>query len=86
MHLFGDHGDLDAGHRKVKAPALKELVARKTCTIASGKAQGTYRNRIKCKEFFGNPPEAVIRQETINLDSQVWKFLEDSLPKLYCVD
>jgi hypothetical protein len=30
--------------------------------------------------------EAVIRQATINLNSQVWKSLEDSLPKLYCVD
>jgi hypothetical protein len=61
-------------------------VARKTCTIASGKAQGTYWNRIKCKECCGNPPEAVIGQETINLDSQVWKSLEDSLPDMYCAD
>jgi hypothetical protein len=29
---------------------------------------------------------AVIRQATINLNSRVWKSLEDSLPKLYCVD
>jgi hypothetical protein len=34
----------------------------------------------------GNCPEAVIGQATINLDSQVWKSLQDSLPKLYCVD
>jgi hypothetical protein len=67
-------------------PAAKELVARNTRTIASGKAQGTYWTRIKCKEHCGNPPEAVIGQATINLDSQVWKFLEDSLPKLYCAD
>jgi hypothetical protein len=38
-HLIGD-GDLDAGHHKVKAPAAKEFVARKTHTIPSGKAQG----------------------------------------------
>jgi hypothetical protein len=31
-------------------PAAKELVARNTHTIASGKAQGIYWNRIKCKE------------------------------------
>jgi hypothetical protein len=41
---------------------------------------------IKCKEHFGNCPEVVIGQATINLDSQVWKSLEDSLPKLYCAD
>ncbi len=50
-------------------PAAKELVARNTCTIASGKAQGTYWNRIKCKECSGNPPKAVIGQATINPDS-----------------
>jgi hypothetical protein len=65
-HLFGD-GDLDAGHHKVKASAEKEFVARKTRTITSGKAQGASWNRIKCKERFGNPPEAVMRQATINL-------------------
>jgi hypothetical protein len=70
----------------MKAPAAKEFVARKTHTIASGKMQGTYWNMIKCKERFGNPPEAVIRQATINLDSRVWKSLEDSLPKMYCAD
>ncbi len=80
MHLLRD------GHHKVKVPSVKEFVARKTQTIPSGKAQGTYWNRIKCKECCGNPPEAVIGQATINLDSWVWKSLEDSLPKLYCVD
>ncbi len=84
-HLLGD-GDLDAGHHKVKAPAAKEFVARKTHTISSGKVQGTYWNRIKCKEHCGNPPEAVIGQATSNLDSRVWKSLEDSLSKLYCAD
>jgi hypothetical protein len=59
-NLFGD-GDLDAGHHKVKASAANEFVARKTLTIASGEVQGTYWNRIKCKECFGNPPGAVIR-------------------------
>jgi hypothetical protein len=84
-HLLGD-GDLDAGNHKVKAPTAKEFVARKAHTIASGKAQGTYWNRIKCKECFENPPEAVIEQATITPFSQVWKSLEDSLPKLYCAD
>jgi hypothetical protein len=41
---------------------------------------------IRCKEHLANCPEAVIGQATINLDSQVWKYLEDSLPKLYCVE
>ncbi len=41
---------------------------------------------IKCKERLGSRPEAVIGQATINLDSQVWKSLEDFLPELYCVD
>jgi hypothetical protein len=39
-----------------------------------------------CKERLGNCPEAVIEQATINLDSRVWKSLEDSLPELYCID
>jgi hypothetical protein len=39
-----------------------------------------------CKECLDNCPEAVIGQAAINLDSRVWKSLEDSLPKLYCVD
>jgi hypothetical protein len=55
MHLFGD-GDLDAGHCMVSPPLAKEFVARKICTIGSGKAQGT---------------DAVIGQATINLCSQV---------------
>jgi hypothetical protein len=41
---------------------------------------------IKCKESFGNCPEAVTGQATINLDSQVWTSLEVSLPELYCID
>jgi hypothetical protein len=70
----------------LKEPAAKDLVARKACTIALSKAQGTHWNGNKCKERLGNHLEAVVRQTTINLDSQVWKSLEDSLPKLYCVD
>jgi hypothetical protein len=46
--------------------------------------QGSNWNAIKCQERLGNCPESVVRQATINL--QVWKSLEDSLPKLYCVD
>ncbi len=52
--------------------------------IASGNVRGTYWNKIKCKERYGNPPETVIGQAAINLDSWVWKSLEDSLPELYC--
>ncbi len=55
-------------------------------TIASGKAPGTYWNRIKCEERFGNPPGAVTRHATINLDARIWKSLEDSLPKMYLSD
>jgi hypothetical protein len=40
----------------------------------------------KCKEHCGNTPEAVIRQATMKLNSQVWKSLEDSVPKPYCAD
>jgi hypothetical protein len=64
----------------------KDFVARKACTIALSKAQETHWNMIKCKERLGNCLEGVIGQATINLDSQVWKSLEDSLPELYCVD
>jgi hypothetical protein len=70
----------------VEEPTAKELVARNTCTITSGKARGIHWNRIKCKEHCGNHPEAVILQATINLDSQVVTSLEDSLPELYCAD
>jgi hypothetical protein len=68
-HLLGD-GDFDAGNRMASPPTPKEFVARKTHTIASGKVQGT---------------EAVIGQATIKIYSQVWKSLEGSLPKLYCI-
>jgi hypothetical protein len=72
--------------RYAEEPAAKELVARNAQTIASGKVQGTHWSRIKCKEHCGSPPEAVIGQAPANLDSRVWKSLEDSLPKLYCAD
>jgi hypothetical protein len=70
----------------VEEPTAKDLIARKVCTIELNKVQGTQWNTIKCQEHLGNCPEAVVRQATINLDSQVWKSLGDSLPKLYCVD
>ncbi len=70
----------------VEVPAAKGFVARKVRTIALSEVQGTHWNTIKCQERSGNCPEAVIRQATINLDSWVWKFLGDSLPKLYCID
>jgi hypothetical protein len=70
----------------VEEPAAKDFVARKARTIALSELQGTHWNGIKCKERLGNRPEAVVRQATINLNSQVWKSLEDSLPELYCVD
>jgi hypothetical protein len=54
----------------VEEPAAKEFIARKARIIALSKAQGT---------------EAVIGQATINLYSQVWKSLENCLPKLYFV-
>ncbi len=65
---------------------MKDFAAREARTIALSKAQGIHWNTIKCKELLGNCPEAVIGQTIINLDSQVWKSFEDSLPKLYCID
>jgi hypothetical protein len=62
----------------IKEPAAKDLVARKACTIAMSKVQGTQWNMIKCKERLGIYLEVVIGQATINLDSKVWKSLEDS--------
>jgi hypothetical protein len=70
----------------VEEPTAKDFVVRKVCTIALSKAWGTHWNGIKCKERLGNRPEAVVRQATINLDSGVWKSLEDSLPEMYCID
>ncbi len=41
---------------------------------------------IKWEERLRSHSEAVIRQATINLYSQVWKSLGDLFPKLYCID
>jgi hypothetical protein len=70
----------------VEEPAAKDSVARKVRTIKWNEVQGTSWNGIKCKEHLRSCPEAVIRQATINLYSQVWKSLEVSFPKLYCID
>jgi hypothetical protein len=37
----------------VEEPTAKDFVARKACTIALSKAQGTHWNVIKCKESLG---------------------------------
>jgi hypothetical protein len=66
----------------VEEPTTKDFVAKKACTIAFSEAQGTHWSVIRCKEHLENCPDAVIGQATINLDSQVWESLEDSLPKL----
>ncbi len=70
----------------IEEPTAKDFVARKVCTNKLNKMQGTNWNMIKCEERLGSCPEAVVRQATINLDSQLWKSLGDSLPELYCVD
>jgi hypothetical protein len=69
----------------VEEPAAKDFVARKVHTIEINKVQGTIWNTIECEEHLRSRPAAVIRKTTINLDSQVWKSLWDSFPKLYCV-
>jgi hypothetical protein len=53
----------------VEEPVAKDFIARKACTIAMSKVQGTQWNMIKCKERLRNCPEAVIGQSTISLDS-----------------
>jgi hypothetical protein len=70
----------------VEEPTAKDFVAREVHTIELNKVQGTPWNMNKCQGCLGNHPEAVIRQATISLYSQVWKYLGDSIPKLYCVD
>ncbi len=70
----------------LEEPAVKDFVARKVSTIKLDKVQGTNLNANKCKECLGSCPEAVIRQATIILNSQLWKSFGDSLPELYCVD
>ncbi len=66
--------------------AAKDFIARKVHTIELTKVQGTSWNAIKCKKGLRSCPEAVDRQATINLYSQVWKSLGDSFPNLYCID
>jgi hypothetical protein len=70
----------------VEKPAVKDFVSRKVRTIALNDLNGTHWNTIKCQERLRNHPEAVVKQVTINLNSRIWKSLEDSLPKLYCID
>jgi hypothetical protein len=70
----------------IEEPAAKDFVAREIHTIELTKVQGTSWNMINCKECLRSRPEAVIRQATINLYSQVWKSLRDSFPELYCID
>jgi hypothetical protein len=70
----------------IEKPTAKDFIAREVRTIKLNKVQGTNWNAIKCEEHLANCPEAVVRQATINLYSQVWKFLGDSLPTLYCID
>jgi hypothetical protein len=70
----------------VEEPATKDFVAREVGTIDLNEVQETHLNTNKCQECLGNRPEAVVRQATISLYSQVWKSFEDSLPKLYCIE
>jgi hypothetical protein len=70
----------------IEESAAKDFVAREVPTIKLNKMQGTHWNANKCQERLGICPEAVVRQATISLYSQVWKSLGDSLPELYYVD
>ncbi len=67
---------------QVEAKAMASRAHEITCTIPPGKAQETYWGRIKCKKSFGNPTGVIKRQATINPDSQIFKSLEDYLPKM----
>jgi hypothetical protein len=86
MSLGADFETHAKWHRYVEDPVAKDSVARKDHTIELNKVQRTHWNAIKCQEQLGNCPEAVVRQATISLYSQVWKSLGDSLPELYCVN
>jgi hypothetical protein len=55
---------------QVKAEAMASKAYELTHTIAPGKVQGTYRDRVKCKKRLGNCMRAVKRQATINHCSQ----------------
>ncbi len=71
---------------QVEAGAMASRAHELTHTIAPGNAQGTYWDRMRCGKCFGNFMGAVKRQASINPDSQIWKYFEDSLPKMYCVE
>ncbi len=87
MTSLGTHFETHAKWQGyVEEPTPKDFIARKVRTIKLKKVQGTLWNANKCEERLGNHPEAVVRQATVNLYSQVWKSLGDSLPKLYCID
>jgi hypothetical protein len=70
----------------VEELAAKDFVVRKVCTIRWNEVQRTIWNAIKFEERLKSCPEAVARQATITLYSQIWKSLGFSFPKLYCVD
>jgi hypothetical protein len=70
----------------VEVEAIASRAHELSCIITPDKMRGTYWDRIKCKEHFGKLMGAVKRQATINPDSQIWKTLEDSMLKMYCVD
>jgi hypothetical protein len=55
----------------IEEPAAKDFIARKVCTIKLNKVQQTRWNANKCQEHLGNCQEAVVRQATISLYSQV---------------
>ncbi len=80
---FEKHAKLQGS---IEEPTAKDFIVRKVRTIKLNKVQGTHWNANKCQECLENHPEAVVRQATINLYSQVWKSHGDSLPELYCVD
>jgi hypothetical protein len=69
----------------VEKHTTKDLLARKVRTIELNEVPGTNWSTNKCKEHLGSHPEAVVRQATINLDSQLCKSLGVSLP-VYCIE
>ncbi len=83
MKSFGTDFEAHANWQgNVEKSAMKDFIARKAHTIALSKVRGTHQRVIRCKERLANCPEAILGQATINLNSQVWKFHEESLPKL----
>jgi hypothetical protein len=52
---------------QVEAEAIASRAHKLTRTIAPGKVQGTCSDRIKCKECFGNPTEAVKRGNPLRI-------------------